>query len=538
MLTPPIIQALKEYCISENQIYLGMTILKEMIVKRPCVKFQVLDVLLDLTVHEKTELRQNAIRTAKNLYEKADLKDRIEERALMRLKALLMPTPPPDLIKLDATTNNATNQWTEESIRLSLYLYLTLLPSEHQLIHQLASIYTASSSEIKRTILRVLEGPVKGMGMDSPELLLLVENCPKGAETLVTRVIHILTDKAMPSVELVDRVRDLYNKRVSDVRFLIPVLNGLSKSEVVTALPRLIKLNPVVVKEVFNRLLGVNGQENMGNSLNPIELLVTLHTLDSNKVDMKTIIKACNLCFAERSVYTQDTLALVIQQLLDLNPLPTLIMRTVIQALATYPRLTGFVINIMQRLLTKQVWKNKKVWEGFVRCCQRTKPQSFQILLQLQPAQLKDSFTICPDLREALLSHIMSFNPHQRAHIPKSVMSLIEKPLEKPTVVTLSTQPNVNSDVEAKKFVSEDSVGGASGLEIKDEQAVNLNADDHQKVAEDSSSSSDVTKQTSPLISITLQKMAEGPKLVPEENLESCGDGKEDTPEIVSPTKL
>jgi symplekin len=41
----------------------------------------------------------------------------------------------------------------------------------------------------------VLEGPVKGMGMDSPELLTLVENCPKGSETLVMRVIHILTDK-------------------------------------------------------------------------------------------------------------------------------------------------------------------------------------------------------------------------------------------------------------------------------------------------------------------------------------------------------
>lgn len=33
------------------------------------------------------------------------------------------------------------------------------------------------------------------MGMNSPELLLLVENCPKGAETLVTRCLHILTDK-------------------------------------------------------------------------------------------------------------------------------------------------------------------------------------------------------------------------------------------------------------------------------------------------------------------------------------------------------
>lgn len=31
--------------------------------------------------------------------------------------------------------------------------------------------------------------------MNSPDLLLLVENCPKGAETLVTRCLHILTDK-------------------------------------------------------------------------------------------------------------------------------------------------------------------------------------------------------------------------------------------------------------------------------------------------------------------------------------------------------
>ena len=55
---------------------------------------------------------------------------------------------------------------------------------------------------------------------------------------------------ALPSVELVSRVRNLYSKRVSDVRFLIPVLNGLSKAEILSALPKLIKLNPNVVKEV------------------------------------------------------------------------------------------------------------------------------------------------------------------------------------------------------------------------------------------------------------------------------------------------
>ena len=37
---------------------------------------------------------------------------------------------------------------------------------------------------------------VRAIGMNSPELLKLVEKCPSGAETLVTRVLHIITDKS------------------------------------------------------------------------------------------------------------------------------------------------------------------------------------------------------------------------------------------------------------------------------------------------------------------------------------------------------
>ena len=63
---------------------------------------------------------------------------------------------------------------------------------------RLAEIYVETSADIKRVILRALEAPVNGMGMDSTELLLLVETCPKGAETLVTRMLHILTDRGTP----------------------------------------------------------------------------------------------------------------------------------------------------------------------------------------------------------------------------------------------------------------------------------------------------------------------------------------------------
>lgn len=95
-------------------------------------------------------------------------------------------------------------------------------------------VYVDTNADIKRIILRLVENPIRNMGMESPDFLKLVEECPKGAETLVTRVIHVLTDKEPPTLELVNRVRDLYNTRISDVRFLIPVLNGLTKSEVRT----------------------------------------------------------------------------------------------------------------------------------------------------------------------------------------------------------------------------------------------------------------------------------------------------------------
>ncbi|XP_049643197.1 symplekin isoform X2 [Suncus etruscus] len=414
LITESALEVIRKYCEDESRTYLGMSTLRDLIFKRPSRQFQYLHVLLDLSSHEKDKVRSQALLFIKRMYEKEQLREYVEKFALNYLQLLVHPNPPSVLFGADKDTEVAA-PWTEETVKQCLYLYLALLPQNHKLIHELAAVYTEAIADIKRTVLRVIEQPIRGMGMNSPELLLLVENCPKGAETLVTRCLHSLTDKVPPSPELVKRVRDLYHKRLPDVRFLIPVLNGLEKKEVIQALPKLIKLNPIVVKEVFNRLLGT--QHGEGNSalspLNPGELLIALHNIDSAKCDMKSIIKATNLCFAERNVYTSEVLAVVMQQLMEQSPLPMLLMRTVIQSLTMYPRLGGFVMNILARLIMKQVWKYPKVWEGFIKCCQRTKPQSFQVILQLPPQQLAAVFDKCPELREPLLAHVRSFTPHQ-----------------------------------------------------------------------------------------------------------------------------
>ncbi|KFQ94386.1 Symplekin, partial [Nipponia nippon] len=292
LITESALEVIRKYCEDESRTYLGMSTLRDLIFKRPSRQFQYLHVLLDLSSHEKDKVRQQALLFIKRMYEKDQLREYVEKFALNYLQLLVHPNPPSVLFGADKDTEVAA-PWTEETIKQCLYLYLALLPHNHKLIHELASVYTEAIADIKRTVLRVIEQPIRGMGMNSPELLLLVENCPKGAETLVTRCLHSLTDKVPPSPELVKRVRDLYHKRLPDVRFLIPVLNGLEKKEVIQALPKLIKLNPIVVKEVFNRLLGT--QHGDGTSavspLNPGELLIALHNIDSSKCDMKSIIK-------------------------------------------------------------------------------------------------------------------------------------------------------------------------------------------------------------------------------------------------------
>ncbi|KAK5608570.1 hypothetical protein CRENBAI_023687 [Crenichthys baileyi] len=517
IITESALEVIRRYCEDESRVYLGMTTLKELIIKRPSRQFQYLHVLLDLSSHEKEKVMEtvkpgSSQPTSRCLLGSAMYaKDHTSEdlhaevlHPLEYLQLLVHPNPPSLLFGADKDTEVAA-PWTEDTVRQCLFLYLSLLPLNHRLVHELASVYTEAIADIKRSVLRAIEQPIRGMGMNSPELLLLVENCPKGAETLVTRCLHILTDKVPPSPELVERVRDLYHKRVPDVRFLIPVINGLEKSEVIQALPKLIKLNPIVVKEVFNRLLGTQHSEGSSSvsPLTPGDLLIALHNIDSTKCDMKSIIKATNLCFGEKNVYTSEVLAVVMQQLMEQNPLPMLLMRTVIQSLTMYPRLGGFVMNILSRLIVKQVWKYPKVWEGFVKCCQRTKPQSYSVLLQLPPAQLTSVFERCPEMRAPLLQHVLSFTPHQQAHIPTSVMVVLEankKPEPKPVEPVMekefkpapaAEEPSVMEPIEPEPPLQQEPI-----LLKDEEEPMEQEEAEHPPLAEtlDSISQEDLTK--------------------------------------------
>ena len=403
-----------------------MAVLSELATDRIAERARLLPLLLDFSLHENSEIRTNSIRELRKMYTtfQGETKQSIEDFAVHSLEFLKCGNPPAELLNASGNRDESLT-WSDDLLRAACALFLEILPVNQTLLRNLSEAYVSCHVDVKKPLLKLLDTPIKLIGMQSELLLDFISSGPKGAETLIARVVHILTEgQQNPSPELVSRVYALYQERVDDVRFLIPVIPGLSKKEIFSILPDVVKLNPVVIKEVFSRIIG---RQNQPGPCMPAELLVELHTLDPAKVDLKLVIKTVNLLLADKQQYTQEVMAVVLQHLIDLQPLPVLLMRTLLQSLSLYPRLIGLSMNIMHRLIQKQVWKYPRLWDGFIRCCQQTKPRSFEVLLQLPIAQLKNVvFEAAPDLKDSLLEHIHSLPEAQMANISRTTLDVLE----------------------------------------------------------------------------------------------------------------
>ena len=429
LLTDDSLKPFLELILMEEYSSYGLGLLKDLAVLRPPRKAKFLRHLLNFCVHEKVDIRDKALEHIVTLYHSHKLlPTRIDEFALEWASYLEKEIPPANIFGAEYGRPDVETAWREEIAKICLFLLLALTPYKPETyLEKLTQIYSNTSADLKRTILRSIDTGVKKLGPDNAVLLKLIEDSPKGCETLIIRIIYILTEKQpTPHKELVHRVKELYNNKIKDVRVLIPILSGLSRQEILNALPKLIKLNQVVVKEIFNRLLSIGTEfANQTMATTPTDILVALHNIDINECDLKCIVKATSLCLAEKEVFTQDVLIGALQQLVEIVPIPTLLMRTIIQSLTLYPRMANFVLNLLQRLILKQVWRQKVIWEGFLKCLQRLKPSSLPVMLQLPPQQLMNALEQCPDLRQPLIEYAQSIEDEPMSGITPQIMDII-----------------------------------------------------------------------------------------------------------------
>ena len=75
--------------------------------------------------------------------------------------------------------------------------------------------------------------------------------------------------------------------------------------------------------------------------------------------------------------------------------------------MTTYKTLVGFVSQtLLPRLVTKKVWTNPPLWEGFIRCAKVIAPASFGVLLQLPKEQLREVVDKQPGLKSGLRDYV------------------------------------------------------------------------------------------------------------------------------------
>ncbi|XP_074283035.1 uncharacterized protein LOC141607581 [Silene latifolia] len=442
---------------SGDRVTQGLSAVWSLISLRPTLRKSLLRIALQSAVHHMEEVRMKAIRLVANkLYPLSSAVLQIEkfakdmlvsivdtssgdnhenEKASMQSQKNFDTAPASsDQMTLDLTTKNTSACTTQlktpegvSSTSLSeaqrcMSLYFALCTKKHTLLRQVFTIYKSSPESVKQAIDGHMPILIRTMGA-SPSLLGIISDPPDGSENLLIQVLHTLTDGTVPSAELISTVKKLYESKIKNVEILFPILSFLTNEEVLRVFPHVVNLPQEKFQAALTRLL--QGSTPSGPLLTPAQVLIAIHGIDPEKdgIPLKKVTDACNSCFEKKQIFTQQVIAAVLNHLVEQIPLPLLFMRTVLQAIGAFPALVNFIMEILARLVSKQIWKNPKLWVGFLKCAQLTQPHSFSVLLQLPQAQLEGALKKIGALKAPLAAH--ASQPNLKATLPRSILVVL-----------------------------------------------------------------------------------------------------------------
>ncbi|XP_038715711.1 uncharacterized protein LOC120009269 isoform X2 [Tripterygium wilfordii] len=302
-------------------------------------------------------------------------------------------------------------------------LYFSLCTKKPILLRLAFDIYGKAPKGVRQAFHRHIPILIRAVGPFYSELLNVISDPPQGSEDLLTLVLQILTQETTPSPDLIATVKRLYETKLKDVSILIPMLSLLPKDEVLPIFPRLVDLPMEKFQTALAHIL--QGSAHTGPALTPAEVLVAIHDISPEKdgLALKKITDACSTCFEQRTVFTQQVLAKALNQMVDQTPLPLLFMRTVIQAIDAFPKLVDFVMEMLSKLVNRQVWRMPKLWVGFLKCVSQTQPHSFHVLLQLPSPQLESALNKHAMLRGSLAAY--ANQPSRKASLPRSTLDVL-----------------------------------------------------------------------------------------------------------------
>lgn len=437
-----------------DRVTQGLGAVWSLILGRPLNRQACLDIALKCAVHSQDDIRAKAIRLVTNkLYVISYISENIEQFAINMLISAVnhqvsdtvggteqrtegeigsqetsvsgSQISEPGIFENDSAKGDlqSVSSVSFAQAQQHISLFFALCTKKPRLLQLVFDNYSRAPKAVKQAVHRHIPILVRALGSSYSELLHIISDPPQGSENLLTQVLNILSEGSVPSADLVATVRRLYETKLQDATILIPLLPSFSKYEVLPIFPRLVDLPLDKFQIALANIL--QGTAHTGPALTPAEVLVAIHDInpDRDRLVLKKITDACSACFEQRTVFTQQVLAKALNQMVDQTPLPMLFMRTVIQAIDAFPTLVDFVMEILSKLVNKQVWRMPKLWVGFLKCVSQTQPHSFHVLLQLPSPQLEGALKKFANLRGPLAAY--ANQPSIKTSLPRSILALL-----------------------------------------------------------------------------------------------------------------
>ncbi|GMS80132.1 hypothetical protein PENTCL1PPCAC_2307 [Pristionchus entomophagus] len=427
LLTPDALSYLKLACTDPVFHPFAIMTLRELVLSRCRQRSELLQLLFHLTFYEKVEIRTQSVETVKELFELLYMRDCVRREVERQLEECTHDYPPPYFL-----VHQGDREWTQPIYKAALTLPMATLSHDHSLIHLMAKVFAKSTSkDFKFTIMRQIENAVKAMGQNSCELLRLLEECPLGAESLVARIVHLLTERAPAIPEIVDRLKRLHDTRQTDVRSLLPILPGLSKEDILLVLPKFV-IHETMAKsfgQAVKRILSAKNSESGQYSLSPTQLIVEYHKIEAKTPQEKKLLRehVRTVVTAHRSM-TKEAISSGIEELLRERPVPQLLFHTIEVVYELYNPLHAFLSNVLVKLITRDLWKENEEYErDFFSALVAMPDVSYQVALtNLGVDDLKRLISSTrEDVKRLLKTALPSLSNQQQRGVSNEVLELI-----------------------------------------------------------------------------------------------------------------
>lgn len=229
------------------------------------------------------------------------------------------------------------------------------------------------------------------------------------------------SEKEPPTSDLIEVCHQIQEKKLGehgkkDPRYIIPIVSGIKRGELVGKLAEFIRADDVVYKAALKRMSERVGRHILMFREEPnkdqpsllgmtlCEQLVYLHKLDFASVGLsqKAYLNSIEICLREDGIFTDRVIMaaldhISIKFLEGIEGLPLAYMRTTMLTCSRHESLHSWICHVLlPRLIEGRVYAaGKRQWEGWMRCARMLESSadggisSIQAIQKLPPEQLR-----------------------------------------------------------------------------------------------------------------------------------------------------